>query len=214
MQTIAERIRKLRKDFGLTQRDLGGKVGVTSVTVSKWELDTATPKANSIIIMCDVFGVELQWLMWGKGDGISFGPSKLAQNEGVTKVPFFHEIESLVCNGESVLFANADDDFYVPSGLFSQKLEQTVCFKVSGDSMEPHFKIGSLLFVDLKDKKINDGTCYLINHDGLIRLKCLEKIPNGVVLKSYNPMYKDATVTDMNNFCILGKVFSQLSFYG
>lgn len=213
MHSIAERIKQLRKNKGLTQKELGRKVGVTSVTISKWELDIAIPKSKSAIELCKVFNVDLQWLMRGVGKSINFGISPVKSNEEIVKVPYFDDIQASAGNGCEVLFEKADYELIMPEFFFQNVSKNLVCLKVTGDSMEPEFKDGSILSIDIKDKKIKDGHCYVVNHNGLLRLKCLEKIPNGVVLKSYNPMYKDVVVTDSEIFCVVGRVVVQLSFY-
>ena len=43
MSSIGLRIKNQRTLHKLTQKELGDKVGVTSVTVSKWELELTIP---------------------------------------------------------------------------------------------------------------------------------------------------------------------------
>ena len=213
MYSIAERIKQLRKSKGLTQKELGRKVGVTSVTISKWELDIAIPKSKSAMELCKVFNIDLQWLMRGSTAPIDFGVSQIKTNEEIVKVPYFDDIEASAGNGCEIMYENADYELVMPEFFFQKASKNLVCLRVSGDSMEPEFKDGSILSIDVKDKKVKDGHCYVVNHNGLLRLKCLEKIPNGVILKSYNSMYKDVIVTEDDIFCIIGRVFFQLSFY-
>ena len=66
--SINQRIRELRKELGLTQRDFGTRIGLKHGTVSWMEKD-----GNSIIdqnkrIICDQFGVSLHWLETGEGN--------------------------------------------------------------------------------------------------------------------------------------------------
>lgn len=42
-ESIGNRICKFRKEKGLTQEDLAGKLGVSSQAVSKWENDQSCP---------------------------------------------------------------------------------------------------------------------------------------------------------------------------
>jgi transcriptional regulator with XRE-family HTH domain len=214
MYSVAERIKYLRKNKELTQSELGRKVGVTGVTISKWELDIAKPKSNSAIMLCKYFGVDLQWLMLGDVKGVTFGGSQLDnQNNEVVKVPFFSDMDTIIGSDGYFKPENADYDLRMPKLLFNREVGSIFCMTVPGDSMEPNFKSGNVLAIDLNNKKIVDGNCYVVNHNGLIRFKCLERIPTGLILKSYNPMYKDTFISKNDVFSVLGQVFFKLSFY-
>ena len=66
--SINERIRALRKQLGLTQRDFGKHIGLKHGTISWMEKD-----GNSIIdqnkrIICDKFHISMHWLETGEGN--------------------------------------------------------------------------------------------------------------------------------------------------
>ena len=58
MTTIGQRIKNFRKNIGLSQADLAGKIGVTSQTVSKWECDVGLPDIIQIVPLADVLDVS------------------------------------------------------------------------------------------------------------------------------------------------------------
>lgn len=59
-------IAELRKENGLTQEQLGDKVGVTNKTVSRWETGNYLPPADALVIMSELFGVSINDLLSGK----------------------------------------------------------------------------------------------------------------------------------------------------
>lgn len=59
--TMGERIKELRKGAGLTQEELGSKVGVTAQAVSKWECGSV-PDTELIPKIADCFGVSIDAL--------------------------------------------------------------------------------------------------------------------------------------------------------
>ncbi len=59
-------IAELRKEKGLTQEQLGEKVGVTNKTVSRWETGTYLPPADMLVIMSEFFNVSINELLAGK----------------------------------------------------------------------------------------------------------------------------------------------------
>lgn len=59
-------IAELRKEIGLTQEQLGEKVGVTNKTVSRWETGTYLPSADVLVIMSELFDVSINELLSGQ----------------------------------------------------------------------------------------------------------------------------------------------------
>lgn len=62
-----ERIRKIRKHFGLSQRDFARKVDVGQSTLAMFETGDRQPKDIHINRICSEFGVNEVWLRTGEG---------------------------------------------------------------------------------------------------------------------------------------------------
>lgn len=62
---IADRIKCLRKNKGLSQEELADKVGVSRQAVSKWESEQSTPDIEKIIIMSELFEVTTDYILKG-----------------------------------------------------------------------------------------------------------------------------------------------------
>lgn len=213
MQTIADRIKSLRLRAKLTQRELGKKVGVTPVTISKWELDTAKPKSHSLLKLCKIFDVDVEWLTYGQTTNVSFGIKYIDQDELIT-IPYFEDIEAAAGDECFIYSEHADLELVVPKSFFNVPVSnELVCLKILGDSMEPDFRNGSVICIDINNKKPIDGKTYVINHEGMLRLKFIENVPQGTLLRSFNSNYSDVLVSDDEFFCIVGAVVMQLSFY-
>ena len=67
--SLNERIIQARKQAGLTQEQLGEKLGVSRQAVSKWESGQANPDITYIVEMCRLFDVSSDWLLMGKEPG-------------------------------------------------------------------------------------------------------------------------------------------------
>lgn len=52
-------IKERRDALGLTQRELGMRMGVDCSTVTKWETEVALPKARQIPLLAEVLGVPI-----------------------------------------------------------------------------------------------------------------------------------------------------------
>ncbi len=59
-------IAKLRKEQGLTQEQLGDKIGVTNKTVSRWETGTYLPPADALLAMSELFSVSINEILSGR----------------------------------------------------------------------------------------------------------------------------------------------------
>lgn len=62
-RTIGETICTLRKEKGMTQKELAEALHVTDKAVSKWERDLSCPDVGSLSRLADVLGVSLDELM-------------------------------------------------------------------------------------------------------------------------------------------------------
>ncbi|SGZ09635.1 S24 family peptidase [Moritella viscosa] len=211
MEQISDRIKQLRTRNNMTQAQLAKKIGVTSVTVSKWELETAKPKSESAIRICKLFDVNIEWLNYGGEDNRVFNDSDLIA------IPYFPDISNMIYTNGNISSENVNDEHIVHRKLFNKKikhLKDVICLKIEGDSMEPRFLDQSLVFVDLSNKKVVDGSVYLVSHDNMLRVKLLEKIPTGFLIKSVNKSYSTIPIITQDvSFYIVGKVVMQLSFY-
>ena len=63
---IGKFIAALRKEKGLTQEQLGEKLGVTNKTISRWENDNYTPDVEMLALLSKEFGVSINELISGE----------------------------------------------------------------------------------------------------------------------------------------------------
>jgi transcriptional regulator with XRE-family HTH domain len=64
-ETFGERIARLRRRGGMTQADLGVRLGASNVTVSRWEQQWMTPKPPAMQRLARVLGVTVHYLHHG-----------------------------------------------------------------------------------------------------------------------------------------------------
>lgn len=60
--TFGQKIKKLRTESNLTQKDLADKMNVTFQTVSKWENDTNEPDITNIKELAKIFNCSYEYL--------------------------------------------------------------------------------------------------------------------------------------------------------
>lgn len=61
--TIGQRIAMKRRELGISQIELGERMGVSRQSVSKWEADGAIPEIDKLIALSKFFGVRVGWLL-------------------------------------------------------------------------------------------------------------------------------------------------------
>ena len=64
--TLGQKIKKLRNEKGLTQKDLADQVHVTFQTVSKWEKDENEPDVSTLKELSKLFDVTVDQLVNGE----------------------------------------------------------------------------------------------------------------------------------------------------
>lgn len=63
MVTLGDKIRKLRKEKGLSQEELGFSIGVARQTISKWEANLMCPNIENIKALSAFFGIDSGYFM-------------------------------------------------------------------------------------------------------------------------------------------------------
>lgn len=71
-----EKLYALRKAAGMTQNDLAEKLNVSRQAVSRWEMGTAMPDVENLIVISDLFGVTLDELLKDRTEPSAAVPEK------------------------------------------------------------------------------------------------------------------------------------------
>ena len=69
--SMGEIISTLRKEKGMTQKDIADRLGITDKAVSKWERDIAFPDTATIPKLAEVLGVSVEELLQAKAAPVS-----------------------------------------------------------------------------------------------------------------------------------------------
>lgn len=131
------------------------------------------------------------------------------------ELPFFKEVEISAGQGSAVMLeTNGRRLRFGRRTLQRKNVDPSAagCVPVKGNSMEPVLPDGSTVGVDTNAVSIVDGKMYAIDHDGLLRVKLLYRLPGGGLrLRSYNTAeypdeHYDADHAN-EHIRIIGKVF-------
>lgn len=100
--TIGQKIKKLRLEKELTQKDVADQLHITFKTVSKWDKDENEPDISSLRELSRLFGCSMDYLLSEedveqKKEGINTNPELVEKEEPVTKTIIIHQKELHMC---------------------------------------------------------------------------------------------------------------------
>lgn len=59
-------LKELRKENGMTQEQLGERVGVTNKTISRWETGNYIPPVECLMILSDIYNISINEILIGE----------------------------------------------------------------------------------------------------------------------------------------------------
>lgn len=66
MVTLGNRLKSLRQEKGLTQKEVAKLIGTTDVSIGRYEMDARVPKADILNSLAKLYDVEIDYLLTGK----------------------------------------------------------------------------------------------------------------------------------------------------
>lgn len=67
--TLADRMRKARREAGMTPEEMADALQVSAVTVRNYETERTRPSHPTLVVWAQVSGVPLEWLRYGDVSG-------------------------------------------------------------------------------------------------------------------------------------------------
>ena len=61
-QLFAENLKRLRKEVGMTQRELAEKIGYSEKAVSKWEAAPCLPSVETMMKIAELLGLKIAFV--------------------------------------------------------------------------------------------------------------------------------------------------------
>ncbi len=197
---IGERIKMLRKQHGLTQKELAERCGYNSLTtINKIELGINTVPISTVEKIAKVFNVSPSYLM-------GWDDKEILKHQNVSplskqKIPL---LGSIACG--KPIYAAEDRESYVEVGT---EIKADFCVKAQGDSMiNARIKSGDIVFIR-QQPMVENGEIAAVLIDDLVTLKRIYYEPNKqkIILNAENPKYPPMIYdgSDLEKIKILGK---------
>lgn len=213
MAKFNERLKQLRKEFEMSQKQLAQKIGVSKSSVNMYERGEREPGIETLESIADTFNVDMDYLL---------GKSNIKKRDSLTlmyasskqftsaknifpiekkKIPLLGEI---ACG--KPIFASEDRESYVVSGT---NINADFCLKALGDSMiNARILDGDIVFIK-STSTVNNGEIAAVIIEDEATLKRVYYYPDKgkLVLNPENPAYEPLVYVgeELNQIHILGK---------
>lgn len=66
--TLGEKLKNIRKRFGLSQEELAEIINVSRQAITKWESDIGLPDTDNLVGLSRVFGITVDYLLNKEND--------------------------------------------------------------------------------------------------------------------------------------------------
>ncbi|HDX6289257.1 S24 family peptidase [Campylobacter fetus] len=148
--------------------------------------------------------------------------SNLKKSQDIINIPYFEDTYASAGSGiinydETPIVMSFDINFLRVFLKITGSLNNLHIINAKGDSMEPTINGGELLYINPYDNEqsVISGCIYVINYDGDIFVKRVDKNPvtKSLTLISDNPKYEPIKIeaTDLINCKIIGRVVAHTS---
>jgi len=227
--TSGPRFKALLEAANITTTGFAKFWGTEAQNVHNWY--TRGVPAYRMEEVARLLSVNSLWLRTGEGPKdaprLQAGPGDTFDAQSISGVytvlestdielPFYKEAPTAAGSGKTHVIKDPEQTVRLPrSHLESLDIHPTdaICTHMIGNSMAEKIEDGSTLAIDRSLTQVVDGEIYAIEHDGMLRIKYLHRMPgNALRLRSHNSAeYPDeifrAAQIEEQRIHVLGWVF-------
>ena len=199
--SIAENIKRIRLEHGLSQAELGKIAGVSDKAVSTWELGIKVPRMGAVEKMANYFGIAKSAIV----DDVQPAPTKKPTIppgfEPMPEMDMVPLVGRIACGTPITAEQNVERMVCVPS-----KWHSAFTLTCKGDSMEPRIHDGDLVAIR-KQPEVENGEIAAVRIGEEATLKHVYLHDNFIELRPENPAFNSIILSreDMNDVVIEGK---------
>ncbi len=231
-----ERIRKIRKHFNLRQQTFAEALNIKAAAISQLESDRTKPSLDTMLLITQKYGINLHWLLTGQGEMFQEAPrigekasNQLAELQRIlndqlneiilTKEEIINQdnvdmrISGEIAAGLPVESIDNDlDVISVKRRVIQGNIEEYICLRVNGHSMEPEIRHNDVILIrQSQDWEKLSGRICAVRIDGAITLKklTLDSAQKLIILVSLNEDYKPIIVSpdDHQDINLIGHLY-------
>ncbi|CDI04143.1 putative Repressor protein C2 [Candidatus Competibacter denitrificans Run_A_D11] len=192
---IGYRIKQARLAFRprkLTQQQLADLVNVSRPAVTQWETgETKSLDGENLHRVAAALRVSIEWLLYGRGSGPADQPPVIYEPSNVLPGPPIRGMVPIISWVSAGRWREPDVALDEPLEWLPVTFKTPNVFglRVDGDSMEPDFPPGTIIFVDPDRKAEAMNLVIALNGDDEATFKRLTKEGGVWYLTPLNPRY-------------------------
>lgn len=235
---VGSRMKEYRTKAGISQKEMAERLDIKQARYSNWEQGLARPDADYIVAFCKVLNVSVdEFLGTYKNFSLSINEAKLMKLYRQLDIDGREIVMTLTENLIAYRKRLIDEDsqstdlitrptYLLPAaagtGQFLDSedyenvdypsdvvpLDSQFAIKVSGDSMEPDYYDGDVVFIKRQiDLEPGEIGVFILNNGGYI--KELKQDGYTTYLHSHNPKYEDIQIHEYDDLRVVGKVIGK-----
>ena len=187
---IGDMIAKVRKEKGMTKTELARLTEINIGHLTHIEKGERNPSHKALKNICKALDIPYQQLMYTYDKQVSEEQENygLIKHIAYNKIPAVNKLESFI-----------DCPSSMPSA--------SIAVKLNDNAMEPKLKKGTYAFVEF-NTLLNNKEVGLFSVDGNILIRRFYDKKGKIVLKADNKEKPEITVTNSDNFYIIGKILN------
>lgn len=218
METTGKRIKELRNEKKMTQENLGKLLGIEQSAVRKYEYNEVDIPKSKLERLSDIFEVSTDYLLgktdfktsedrqrkWNYFDETSDPDGTLNKKVEIIEkvlakiIPFHGEVSA----GYGEWLEDGHEYELIPFEDVPEGTDFALC--VRGDSMEPLYSDGDIVFVKQNvNVQYPQTGVYILNGEGYL------KIYEGNKLISLNQKYEPISINEHDSFLCVGRVIGK-----
>lgn len=199
--SIAENIKRIRLEHGLSQSELGKIAGVSDKAVSTWELGLKTPRMGAVEKMANYFGITKSAIV---DDAPMTSLQKPVVPPGFMPMPEMVQVPligSIACGTPITAEQNIKSYVGVPAAWRAD-----FALECHGDSMAPTICDGDVVCIR-SQPEVENGEIAAVRIGEEATLKHVYLHDNFIELRPENPAFNSIILSreDMNTVVIEGK---------
>lgn len=154
VESVGDRIRRLRKSLGLTQVKLAQMLGIKAPSVVQWESDKTNLSGENLLNAAKLFGVTPDYILYGGEIEQSAAPNMEMAQPDIHRIPVISYVQAGVWTAPNEIRECDGNMAYITTDL--DLGQRAFAIVIRGNSMEPEFTEGDLVLID-PDEPLHPG---------------------------------------------------------
>ncbi|WP_151838070.1 MULTISPECIES: LexA family protein [unclassified Acinetobacter] len=202
-ETIGTRIKRLRKDRKLTQKNLANLIGVSDVTIGYWEKEVNKPDHDNLQSLASILEVPIDYIRYGYGSGES-SPSVKDFRPVTRMLPILSNVQAGVWTSVKSV-SEYEISQWLPAPANAGK--NSYYLIVQGTSNYPFFHDGDYICIDpdVPVEYVQTGEMIVAQHGEDMTFKALVRENNRMYLQALNPNFSPNIIDLVDGTIYKGK---------